>query len=114
LRRKKKQEKGRMGEKRLRDKETLRRRDNRPRVGSAYDGKGKIQNLKSIDMAKKEFSFNNAVIEIEEILHKIENGDLDIDKLSIEVRRASELIKECQKKLRSTEDEINSIFKEMV
>jgi exodeoxyribonuclease VII small subunit len=65
-------------------------------------------------MAKKEFSFNNAVIEIEEILHKIENGDLDIDKLSIEVRRASELIKECQKKLRSTEDEINSIFKEMV
>jgi exodeoxyribonuclease VII small subunit len=65
-------------------------------------------------MAKKEFSFNKAVIEIEEILHKIENGDLDIDKLSIEVRRASELIKECQKKLRSTEDEINSIFKEMV
>ena len=65
-------------------------------------------------MAKKEFSFNNAVIEIEEILHKIENGDLDIDKLSIEVRRASELIKECQKKLRSTEDEINSIFKEIV
>jgi Exonuclease VII small subunit. len=65
-------------------------------------------------MAKKEFSFNNAVIEIEEILHKIESGDLDIDKLSIEVRRASELIKECQKKLRSTEDEINSIFKEMV
>ena len=65
-------------------------------------------------MSKKEFSFNNAVIEIEEILHKIENGDLDIDKLSIEVRRASELIKECQKKLRSTEDEINSIFKEMV
>jgi exodeoxyribonuclease VII small subunit len=65
-------------------------------------------------MAKKEFSFNNAVNEIEEILHKIENGDLDIDKLSVEVRHASELIKECQKKLRSTEEEINSIFKEMI
>lgn len=65
-------------------------------------------------MAKKEFSFNNAVIEIEDILHKIESGDLDIDKLSVEVRRASELIKECQKKLRTTEEEINSIFKEMV
>jgi exodeoxyribonuclease VII small subunit len=65
-------------------------------------------------MPKKEFSFNNAVSEIEDILHKIESGDLDIDKLSLEVRRASELIKECQKKLRSTEEEINSIFKDMV
>jgi len=73
-----------------------------------------MQIIKTIDMAKKEFSFNNAVIEIEEILHKIESGDLDIDKLSVEVKRASELIKECQKKLRSTEEEINSIFKEMV
>jgi exodeoxyribonuclease VII small subunit len=65
-------------------------------------------------MTKKEFSFNSAVTEIEEILHKIESGDLDIDKLSVEVKRASELIKECQKKLRSTEEEINSIFKDMV
>jgi exodeoxyribonuclease VII small subunit len=65
-------------------------------------------------MAKKEFSFNDAVIEIENILHNIESGDLDIDKLSVEVKRASELIKQCQKKLRSTEDEINSIFKDLV
>jgi exodeoxyribonuclease VII small subunit len=65
-------------------------------------------------MAKKEFSFNNAVAEIEKILQNIESGDLDIDKLSVEVKRASELIKECQKKLRSTEEEINSIFKELI
>jgi exodeoxyribonuclease VII small subunit len=64
-------------------------------------------------MTKKEFSFNEAVVEIEEILHNIEKGDLDIDKLSVEVKRASELIKQCQKKLRVTEDEINSIFREM-
>jgi exodeoxyribonuclease VII small subunit len=65
-------------------------------------------------MSKKEFSFNDAVIEIEKILHNIESGDLDIDKLSVEVKRASELIKECQKKLKNTEDEINSIFKDLV
>jgi len=65
-------------------------------------------------MAKKEFSFNEAVVEIEDILRNIESGDLDVDKLSIEVKRASELIKQCQKKLRSTEDEINSIFKDLV
>jgi exodeoxyribonuclease VII small subunit len=64
-------------------------------------------------MVKKEFSFNDAVIEIEDILRNIESGDMDVDKLSVEVKRASELIKQCQKKLRSTENEINSIFKDM-
>ena len=65
-------------------------------------------------MAKKEFSFNEAVTEIEEIINQIESGELDIDKLSLEVKRASELIRQCQKKLKTTEDEINSIFKDMV
>ena len=64
-------------------------------------------------MAKKEFSFNNAVIEIEKILHNIESGDLDIDRLSVEVKRASDLIKQCQKKHKSTEEEINSIFRDL-
>ncbi|MFN8241268.1 MAG: exodeoxyribonuclease VII small subunit [Bacteroidales bacterium] len=64
-------------------------------------------------MAKKELSFNEAVSEIEGILKNIETGNLDVDKLSKEVKRASELIRECQKKLRSTEDEINSIFKDL-
>ena len=64
-------------------------------------------------MAKKEFSFNQAVKDIETILNRIESGDLDLDKLSDEVKRASELIKQCQKKLKSTEEEINSIFKDL-
>jgi exodeoxyribonuclease VII small subunit len=64
-------------------------------------------------MAKKEFSFNEAVVEIEKILRNIESGDLDIDKLAVEVKRASELIRQCQKKLRTTEEEINSIFKDL-
>jgi exodeoxyribonuclease VII small subunit len=65
-------------------------------------------------MTKKEFSFNEAVAKIEEILKNIETGELDVDKLSVEVKNASELIKQCQKKLKETEDEINSIFKDIV
>jgi exodeoxyribonuclease VII small subunit len=65
-------------------------------------------------MAKKDFSFNDAVVEIEKILRKIESGDLDIDKLAVEVKRASELIRQCQKKLRTTEEEINNIFKDLL
>ena len=64
-------------------------------------------------MAKKEFSFNEAVVEIEKILQKIESSELDIDKLAAEVKRASELIRQCQKKLKTTEEEINSVFKEL-
>ncbi|NSW94154.1 MAG: exodeoxyribonuclease VII small subunit [Bacteroidales bacterium] len=65
-------------------------------------------------MAKKEFSFNEAVSEIERILGIIESGELDVDKLSSEVKKATELIRQCQKKLRATEEEINSIFKDLV
>jgi exodeoxyribonuclease VII small subunit len=65
-------------------------------------------------MAKKEFSFSEAVTEIEKILNKIESGELDVDKLAVEVKRASELIRKCQAKLRTTEEEINSIFKDLV
>ena len=64
-------------------------------------------------MARKEFSFNEAVKEIERILNSIESGKLDVDKLSEEVKKASELIRQCQKKLRSTEEEINNIFKDL-
>ncbi|MBW6501929.1 MAG: exodeoxyribonuclease VII small subunit [Bacteroidales bacterium] len=64
-------------------------------------------------MAKKEFSFNEAVIEIEKILRNIESGELDVDKLAVEVKRASELIRQCQKKLKTTEEEINSIFRDL-
>jgi exodeoxyribonuclease VII small subunit len=65
-------------------------------------------------MAKKEFSFNDAVVEIDKILKEIENGALNIDKLSGEVKRASELIRQCQKKLRTTEEEVNNIFKDLI
>jgi exodeoxyribonuclease VII small subunit len=64
-------------------------------------------------MAKKEFSFNQAVNEIGKILREIESGEMDVDRLSAEVKRASELIRQCQKKLKTTEEEINAIFKEL-
>lgn len=70
-------------------------------------------NYNSNNMAKKEFSFNQAVNEIEKILEEIETGEMDVDRLSVEVKRASELIRQCQKKLKSTEEEINAIFKDL-
>lgn len=64
-------------------------------------------------MGKKEFSFNNAVKEIEKILGNLENSKLDVDRLAEEVKKASDLIRQCQEKLRTTEEEINSIFRDL-
>ena len=61
-------------------------------------------------MAKKEFTYNQALKELEEILSEIENDELDLDILSTKVKRATFLIKECKTRLRKTSEEIDSIL----
>lgn len=56
--------------------------------------------------------YKEAQQEIEKILKDIENGNIDIDKLTEKVKKACELIKFCNTKLTSTENEINEIFKQ--
>jgi exodeoxyribonuclease VII small subunit len=63
-------------------------------------------------MTKEEIKFSEAMKEVELILGKMERGEMEIDELTESVRRASELIKICQKRLKATEEEIESIFKE--
>lgn len=63
-------------------------------------------------MTKKEMKFSEAMKEVELILGKMERGEMDIDELTDSVRRASGLIKFCQKRLKATEEEIDSIFRE--
>jgi exodeoxyribonuclease VII small subunit len=61
-------------------------------------------------MAKKEFSYTEALKELEEILSEIENDEPDLDMLSVKVKRATFLIKECKSRLRKTSEEIESIL----
>ncbi len=61
-------------------------------------------------MAKKKISYNQALNEIEEILYKIENEELDIDNLSENVLKATKLLKMCKQKLQETEKEIEKII----
>ncbi len=61
-------------------------------------------------MAKKELSYKDAVSEIQEILHQIEDDELDIDILSEKVKKVSTLIKLCKKKLHQTEEEVQKIL----
>jgi len=64
-------------------------------------------------MTDKKPTFNKAVEELEQILDQIESGDLDVDELTGKVKRASELLRLCQSKLRDTEEEIDKIIEEM-
>jgi exodeoxyribonuclease VII small subunit len=64
-------------------------------------------------MAQKKLTYGSAVNEMEEILVLLENNELDVDELSIKVKRVSELIKFCKQKLTDTEKEVDEILKEI-
>lgn len=64
-------------------------------------------------MATKKVTYNNAISEIEEILEKIENEELDVDELAEKVKRVSQLLKICKEKLQTTNEQVEQILKEM-
>jgi exodeoxyribonuclease VII small subunit len=62
---------------------------------------------------KKQIKYGEAVEEIESILNKIENEELDVDELTAKVKRVSELLAICKEKLHSTEEEVDKILKDI-
>lgn len=64
-------------------------------------------------MATKKLTYNEAISEIEKILDKIENEELDVDELAEKVKRVSTLLKMCKDKLHKTNDQVEQILKEM-
>ena len=63
-------------------------------------------------MAKKEIKYNDAMKELEGILDGLESERIDVDELSLKVKRAIELIKLCRGKIEDTELEVKKIVKE--
>ncbi len=61
----------------------------------------------------EEIKYTDAFDELQEIVNDIEDGEISVDELSVKVKRASELIKICKKKLTSTEEDVNQILKEL-
>ena len=64
-------------------------------------------------MAKKELTYGEALREMEVILEKIENEELDVDELTTTVKRVAHLMEVCREKLRKTEVEVEKILEEM-
>ena len=61
-------------------------------------------------MSDRNLSYKKAISELEDILNKIENEELDVDDLTSHVKKASELIKFCKDKLRQTEKDVEKIL----
>ena len=63
-------------------------------------------------MAKEEMKYEQAVRELEQIVERMENDELDIDQLSEQLKRAKTLVKFCKDKLTKTDEEIKKLFRE--
>ena len=61
-------------------------------------------------MENKDFSYEEAREELENILAELESGETGIDELAAHVKRASELIRLCREKLRRTDKELQDIL----
>lgn len=60
----------------------------------------------------KKMKYEEAVHELEQIVRRMENDELDIDSLGEQLKTAQELIKFCKAKLTKTDGEIKKILRE--
>ena len=61
---------------------------------------------------EKTGKYEDAMNELEEIVHKLETDELNIDDISEKLKRAQQLIKLCTDKLTKTEVKIKKILEE--
>ena len=59
--------------------------------------------------SKNAIKYEDALAQLEELVNKMENGDVSIDSLSENLKKAQKLIKLCKDKLMKTEEEINNL-----
>lgn len=63
-------------------------------------------------MKKKQETYEQAMKRLEEIVAKIESGEMDIDSLGDQLKEAQQLIKLCRDKLYKADTEIKKMLEE--
>ncbi len=64
-------------------------------------------------MSKEKLTYEEAITELEQIVRDIEYGEISVDDLSEKIKRSAVLIKFCKQKLKSTEENVEEILKEL-
>ena len=60
-----------------------------------------------------EAKYSKAIKRLEEIIEKIENGEIDVDELSEKVKEAVELITTCKERIEKAEMEVKRVVDEL-
>lgn len=58
-------------------------------------------------------NYSEAFEELQLIVSEMESGEISVDELSAKVKRATELIRICKRKLTTTEENVNKILKDL-
>ena len=61
----------------------------------------------------EKITYTQAFEELQSIVEEIEKAQISVDELSEKVKRATFLIKLCQTRLTTTEEDVNQILKEL-
>jgi exodeoxyribonuclease VII small subunit len=63
-------------------------------------------------MENKELTYSEAIREIEQIIARLRNEQTEVDTLSSELKRATELITRCKEQLRKVESSVKEQLEE--
>ena len=63
-------------------------------------------------MENKELTYSEAIAEIEQIIARLRNEQTEVDTLSSELKRATELITRCKDQLRKVESSVKEQLEE--
>ena len=64
-------------------------------------------------MTDPDLTFQTATRELEEILRKLDGDDVNIDSLTVDLERASELIEWCRERLETKQHEVERIVTDL-
>lgn len=59
---------------------------------------------------KKSKSYNEAFMELQNLVRAMENTEISVDDLSVKIKEAISLLTICKEKLNSSEEEINQLM----
>ncbi len=61
-------------------------------------------------MAKLTLSYDEAIAQIEAIMTKFRTGEMSVDQLAAEVKKATELIAHCKERLHKAEEDLKKVM----
>ena len=64
-------------------------------------------------MESEQISYAQAMAQLEEIVARIDQGEVDVDDLAASVKQAVLLVRSCRERLQSTQEEVEQALREM-